>query len=91
MVHILDGFSLWIRAGRPQGVEMLIVDRIEGDVAVVETGVDTFEDVPVDDIRGAVRVGAVLCEVAPGEYVVSEDETDERARHIQAKARRLFR
>lgn len=70
---------------------MLIVDRLEGDTAVVEMDVDTFVDVPVADIEGDVRAGAVLREIAPGEYVVSEGDTAERARRIQAKARRLFR
>lgn len=70
---------------------MLIVDRIEGDVAVVEVDVDRFEDVPVADIEGDVRRGAVLREIAPGEYVVSENETAARAARIRAKARRLFR
>lgn len=70
---------------------MLIVDRIEGDLAVVEADVDTFEDVPVADIEGDVRAGAVLREIAPGEYAVSEDETAARAARIRAKARRLFR
>lgn len=70
---------------------MLIVDRIEGDIAVVEVGADTFVDVPVGDIEGDVRTGAVLREIAPGEYVVSEGDTAGRARRIQAKARRLFR
>lgn len=70
---------------------MLIVDRIEGDVAVVEVDIDRFEDVPVADIGGDVRRGVVLREIAPGEYVVSEDETSERSERVRAKARRLFR
>lgn len=70
---------------------MPIVDRIEGDVAVVERGIGSFQDVPLDDIAGPVRAGDVLREVAPGRYEVDEEETAERARRIRAKAKRLFR
>lgn len=70
---------------------MLIVDRIEGDLAVVEVDANTFENVPVEDISGEVRAGAVLHEIGPGEYAVDEGETATRTKRIQKKARQLFR
>lgn len=68
---------------------MLIVDRVEGGLAVVETD-DGHVDVPVSEISGHVRDGVVLVQ-EDGTYLVDEDATRERLDRISEKAKGLFR
>ena len=68
----------------------LIIDRIEGDVAVVETEDGSFTDVPLARIAGKAREGAVLAK-APLGYTVDEEATAARRAAMQEKANRLFR
>ena len=68
----------------------MVIDRIEGDVAVVELDEGTFIDVPLARIEGALRDGAVLA-AREGGYAVDEDATAARRADLQAKAARLFR
>lgn len=68
---------------------MLIVDRVEGGLAVVETD-DGHVDVPVSEISGRVRDGVVLVQ-EDGTYLVDEDATRERLDRISEKAKGLFR
>lgn len=68
---------------------MLIVDRVEDGLAVVETD-DGHVDVPVSEISGRVRDGAVLVQ-EDGTYLVDEDATRERLDRISEKAKGLFR
>ena len=44
----------------------MIVDRIEGELAVVELDKGKFVDIPVEKISGRVRDGAVLVKGAAG-------------------------
>ena len=67
----------------------MVVDRIEGTTAVVETG-SGFVDVPVSQIRGRVRDGAVLVENADGTYTVDEGQSARAAETVQERASRLF-
>lgn len=67
----------------------MIVDRIEGDLAVVEIEKGRFENVPVGSIEGDVRDGAVLVE-RDGGYVVDEDETKLRSEAVHARLNSLF-
>ncbi len=55
---------------------MIIVDRIEGKVAVCETDTGKL-DIPVKLIRGKVRDGVVIVE-RNGTYVVDEQATEKR-------------
>lgn len=70
-------------------VSGVIVDRIEGKLAVVELIKGETRNVPLDLIEGRVRDGAVLVE-RDGRYVVDEDATTERAARVAEKRRRLF-
>ena len=47
----------------------MIVDRIEGELAVVELDKGKFVDIPVKKISGRVRDGAVLVNWKPQTYV----------------------
>lgn len=68
----------------------MIVDRIEGGMAVVEVTKGEFRDVPLAHIEGHVRDGAVL--VKRGDmYVVDEDETARRAKAFREQRLQLFR
>lgn len=67
----------------------VVVDRIEGNVAVVEVAKGEFRDVPLDQIAGRARDGAVLVEDA-GHYTVDEKATAERAEEIAGRRRRSF-
>ncbi len=67
----------------------MVIDRIEGGVAVVEIAKGEFRDVPLGRIDGDVRDGAVLAE-AGGRYVVDETATAERRRALDERRRALF-
>lgn len=72
------------------GVSGVIVDRIEGRLAVVELAKGETRTVPLDLIEGRVRDGAVLAE-RDGRYVVDEEATAERTARVVEKRRRLFK
>lgn len=67
----------------------MIIDRIEGELAVVETD-DGFIDVPLSAIRGRARDGAVLVSQEDGSYTVQEDLTEKRADEAQRRFESLF-
>ena len=69
---------------------MAVIDRIEGQLAVVELDKDTFVDVPLSQIDGQAREGATLQRTPMG-FKVDEDATAARHAAIQQKANRLFR
>lgn len=68
----------------------MIVDRIEGELAVVELDKGKFVDIPMEKISGLVRDGAVLVKGAAGRYRVDEEETARRARHAASLLDSLF-
>lgn len=68
----------------------MIVDRIEGELAVVELDKGKFVDIPVEKISGRVRDGAVLEKGASGRYRVDEEETARRTRHAASLLGSLF-
>ena len=68
----------------------MIVDRIEGKLAVVELDKGKFVDIPVGMISGRVRDGAVLVREPAGRYRVDEEETARRARHAASLLGSLF-
>ncbi|NMM93200.1 DUF3006 domain-containing protein [Bifidobacterium oedipodis] len=68
---------------------MLIIDRIENDTAVVETP-EGHIHVPVANIEGRVRDGAVLIEKDTDAYIVDEDETNVRAEMSKTRTKALF-
>ena len=67
----------------------MVIDRIEGDVAVVEVSKGEFVDVPVSLIEGRVRDGAVLAP-AGGSYLGDEAATKERRERLGELRRRIF-
>lgn len=69
----------------------LVIDRIEGDVAVVEEGKGAFREVPVSSIGGRARDGAVVRETPGGGMEVDEEATERRGSRVADKARSLFR
>lgn len=68
----------------------MIIDRIEGDIAVVEVEKGQLRDVPLARIEGRARDGAVLI-AQDGSYSVDEAATARRLDAVNAKRRRVFR
>lgn len=75
---------------REERKNAMIVDRIEGKLAVVELDKGKFVDIPAGKISGRVRDGAVLVKTAAGRYRVDEEETARRAQHAASLLDSLF-
>lgn len=71
------------------GVRGMIIDRIEGVLAVVEVAKGETRDIPLDRIDGRARDGAVLVE-RNDRYAVDEKATAERRTRTAEKRGRLF-
>ena len=67
----------------------LIVDRIEGTIAVCETASASMIDVPLSDLPEGTKEGSVL-RFANGSYVIDAEEERSRRSRIESKAKRLF-
>ena len=74
---------------QPVGVRALVIDRIEGSLAVVEVAKGELKDVPIASIAGRARDGAVIIEGGDG-YIVDEDATRERFELVAERRRRMF-
>ncbi len=68
---------------------MLIIDRIEGSKAIVETP-EGHIDVALGDIEGKARDGAVLTDKGFGKYAVDEAKTKERSDRASLRTKSLF-
>ena len=67
----------------------MVIDRIEGGVAVVEVARGEVVDVPLSRVEGRARDGAVLV-ARDGRYVVDEAATAERRKRLDERRRRLL-
>ena len=67
----------------------MVIDRIEGDMAVVEVAKGEFVAVPLASIDGNAREGAVLAWSASG-YCVDEKATMARRMRLDRRRRSLF-
>ncbi len=66
---------------------MLIVDRIENSIAVVEDG-DSFFNIPISELPPETREGSVL--VRDGDrYVIDAEATSLRSSSIKSRFERL--
>ena len=63
---------------------MLIIDRFEGDFAVIETS-NGFVNIPRSDMPAAAREGDVLI------LKLDTDSTDERKKRIDGMMNKLFK
>lgn len=68
---------------------MLIVDRIEGDIAVCESENDEFLHIPLAQIESGLQEGDLLL-FENGLYRIDQAATQARKAHMQAKLRGLF-
>jgi hypothetical protein len=64
---------------------MLIIDRFEGDFAVVETSSGGFVNIPRADLPAAAREGDVLV------IGLNKTETEERKERIDGLMNKLFK
>lgn len=69
---------------------MLIIDRIENEKAIVETP-EGHIDVPLGDIDGKARDGAVLSDKGSGKYAVDEAQTKSRGDKVKSRMKSLFK
>lgn len=67
----------------------MIVDRIEGGIAVCEADDRTMIDVPLSELPEGTREGTVL-RLENGRYAVDKAEEESRRSRIESKAKRLF-
>ncbi|WP_373576307.1 DUF3006 domain-containing protein [Parafannyhessea umbonata] len=67
-----------------------IVDRLEGDVAVLEVDGYRYVDAPLAELPPGVREGDVL-DGEPGSWVLNEDEKSRRLAQNANLMSRLFR
>ena len=76
-----------MREGTPE--MRAIVDRLEGDVAVLEVDGDRYVDVPLAELPQSIREGDVL-DGEPGSWVPNEDEKSRLARNADLMSK-LFK
>jgi hypothetical protein len=67
---------------------MIIVDRVEGKLAVCESD-GRMMDVPIKLIRGKVRDGVVIVE-GGGFYLVDEEATKKRENEVKDKSKGVW-
>lgn len=67
----------------------LIIDRFEGDIAVLEDESERHINVKKSDLPADSKEGSVL-DFTDGIYTVDENATDERRKHIEDLSKRLF-
>ncbi|MGN0286426.1 MAG: DUF3006 domain-containing protein [Atopobiaceae bacterium] len=71
--------------------ELLVIDRIEGRLAVVEVAAGRFQNVELSRIMGRARDGALLRQLPNGDYAVDEEATARRTEEMKKRTRGLFR
>lgn len=60
---------------------MLIIDRLEGDIAVIETDEDIFMEIPRKDLPQNAKEGDIIIKV-DDEYLVDYESTKKRRQRI---------
>lgn len=66
------------------------VDRIEGDLVVLENDDKTHTNVPVCAFDGGVREGDVVYRLPDGKYAVAADATAERKKALSQLQKSIF-
>lgn len=69
---------------------MIIVDRIEGALAVCEMDDKSMQNIALSELPVGVKEGDVLA-VENGTYVIDAKQTKERSERIAQKMNRLFK
>lgn len=67
-----------------------VIERFEGDMAVLEEAGDSFVDVPRSDLAAGAKVGDVVVS-SGGRYVVDAAETAARKDRATKLAKGLFK
>jgi len=67
----------------------MIVDRIEGSIAVCEQADKTFIDIPLSNLPKGIKEGSVLLN-KNGSWKIDAEEQDERNKRIEKKMNSLF-
>lgn len=69
---------------------MIIVDRIEGALAVCEMDDKSMQNIALSELPAGIKEGDVLA-VDNGTYVIDAKQTKERSERIAQKMNRLFK
>lgn len=69
---------------------MIIVDRIEGALAVCEMDDKSMQNIALTELPVGIKEGDVLA-VDNGTYVIDAKQTKERSERIAQKMNRLFK
>ena len=69
----------------------LIIDRIEGDIVVIEVNGDTMKDIPKEYINGSFKEGDILVKDENGKLRVDQELTKKRVEEIQKKYKKLWK
>ena len=72
-----------------EGDQMLIIDRIEDGVAVIENGEERLE-IPAEALPNGAVAGDVLTKTEDG-YTVDRETTDLRRGRMNAAAKKIFK
>lgn len=70
--------------------ETIIIDRIEGEIVVVEINGDRMQDIPKSSIEGQFKEGDILVKGNNGKLRVDEELTKQRREEMAKKLKRLF-
>lgn len=70
--------------------ETIIIDRIEGDIVVVEVNGDKMQNIPKSNIEGQFKEGDVLIKLNNGKLKVDEELTKQRREEMAKKLKKLF-
>ena len=68
----------------------MIVDRIEGNIAVVENDKGEHIEIPLRELPNDIREGSVL-KAAEGGYIHDIEAEEKRRQEMAAKTKRLFK
>lgn len=71
-------------------METYIVDRIENDIAVLETEHKTFLQISLSDFKTPVREGNVVFVGADGKYYADTEKTEERRKRLFQLQKNIF-
>ena len=69
---------------------MLIIDRIEGDIALCEDAQETMHEIPRSLLPAGAREGDVIRVMPGGGYALDPDEMQKRKARVASLMQRLF-
>lgn len=73
-------------------METMVVDRIEGDIAVCELSPSEFKNIPLSELPSGIKEGSVLSKSGIfGKWTLDSEAEANRSDRISAKMNSLFK